>query len=258
MRRVIILQARMGSTRLPGKVLMPVLGKPLLAYEIERLQKVQQPHLLVVATTTNPEDNVIETLCKALKVQCFRGSELDVLDRFYDTAIAARAETIVRVTGDCPLIDPLVVSAIIDQFEESQLGKTPTDYCSNSLQRTFPRGLDAEVFSIGALEAAWQKAIEPVDREHVTGYLYQHPEQFNITQYQQAKNQSAHRWTVDTPEDFALIEQILTALYPEKPNFTQQDVLDLLKLHPDWSALNAHIEQVKPYQSSIQAGSAEL
>jgi spore coat polysaccharide biosynthesis protein SpsF len=240
----IILQARMGSGRLPGKVLMPVLGKPLLAYELERLQRVDNADALLVATTRLPEDDAIAALCAESGVPCHRGSETDVLDRYCQAAREVGAGRIVRVTGDCPLIDPEVVGAVIDAFDAAALSREPADYLSNTLERTFPRGLDVEVFSRDALETAWREAVDPAEREHVTPFIYRRPERFRIQQYRQAVNRSHLRWTVDVPEDFRLVETILTHLYPEKPDFGQEDVLRLLGRHPAWSAINAHVEQV--------------
>lgn len=241
----IILQARMGSSRLPGKVLMPVLGKPLLAYELERLQRVDNADTVLVATTRLPEDDAIAALCAETGVSCHRGSDADVLDRYYQAAQEVGAKRIVRVTGDCPLIDPEVVSAVIDAFDAAALSREPADYLSNTLERTFPRGLDVEIFSRDTLETAWKEAIDPAEREHVTPFIYRHPNRFRIQQYRQAVNRSHLRWTVDVPDDFRLVETILTHLYPDKPDFSQEDILRLLGGHPAWLAINAHVEQVR-------------
>lgn len=239
-KRIAILQARMTSSRLPGKILMPVLGKPLLAYEIERLQRCNNVDDLVVATTTNTQDDTVAEWCNQQDVPCFRGSEPDVLERFHGAAQQAQADVVIRVTGDCPLIDPLVVDAVIAAYESNTV-----DYASNTLDRTFPRGLDVEVFSATVLTTCHQEAFDPVDREHVTPYIYRHPERFTITQYRQPSNHSHLRWTVDTPEDLELIRRVIEALYPDKPDFSQADILALLDKNPDWSQINAHIEQIK-------------
>lgn len=243
---VIIVQARMTSTRLPGKVLMPVLGKPLLAYELERLQRCQQADALMVATTTNASDDRVVALCQELNVPVFRGAEQDVLSRYHGAAQQAQAETVVRVTADCPLIDPSVVDTVIAHFKAAQTGPQSTlDYASNTLVRSYPRGLDVEVFSRSALEMAQQEAIEPAHREHVTPFFYHNPQRFRLASLEAPQNWGHHRWTVDTPEDFELARRILEALYPVKPSFDCRDVLTLLEQHPDWVALNAHIEQIK-------------
>ncbi|MBW4459623.1 MAG: glycosyltransferase family protein [Nodosilinea sp. WJT8-NPBG4] len=236
----IIVQARMTSTRLPGKVLKPVLGKPLLAYQIERLKRVKAADNIVVATTQNDADGPIVKLCQALAVDCFRGSEQDVLARYSGAAQASQADVVVRVTSDCPLIDPEIVDQVI-QVYVAQFDRY--DYVSNSLQRSYPRGLDTEVFSTRALEQAHREATAPPDREHVTPFIYNHPNRYGIGQVTAAQDLSHHRWTVDTPEDFELIERMLEALYPQVPDFTLQDCLNLIDQHPDWPTINSHVEQ---------------
>lgn len=240
MTTAIIVQARMTSTRLPGKVLKSVLGKPLLEYQIERLRRVEKAEALVIATTTNATDDPILEWCQALGVDVFRGSEQDVLSRYHGAAQAVRADVVVRVTSDCPLIDPQVIDQVIQVYRDSHV-----DYASNALQRTFPRGMDTEVLSFTALTEAHQEATDPPQREHVTPFIYQHPERYTIAHATYPQDLSHHRWTVDTPEDFELIRRILEGLYPQVPLFSLQDCLALLERHPDWSAINAHIEQKK-------------
>lgn len=230
----------MGSTRLPGKVLKPVMGKPLLAYQIERLAEVQQQRRLIILTTHLQEDDPIVAFCKEAQVECFRGDPLDVLDRFFQAAQKTSAKYILRSTADCPLIDPDWIDVGINCF--LSLDPTP-DYLSNTLERTFPRGLDFEIFPKTALEKAWRNAKEPWEREHVTPYIYRHQELFQLQNIAHTPSLAHHRWTVDTKEDFALITRILEALYPKKPRFRLQDIVDLLEKHPDWSQLNAHVEQ---------------
>lgn len=245
-RVVVILQARMGSTRLPDKPLKKVLGKPLLSYQIERLRRAKMVTEIVVATTTEPRDDTIVEFCHEAGIPVFRGSELDVLDRYYRAAIKYSADTVVRITGDCPLIDPIEVDRVVSFY----LNAYPRyDYVSNSLKRTFPRGLDTEVFSFQALERAASEAKRPEEREHVTLYMYEHPNHFQLGTVEQHEDQSHHRWTVDTNEDLELITRILTALYPHNSAFTTQDVLQLLKKHPDWVAINSNIIQ-KPVRGN--------
>lgn len=234
------MQARMGSTRLPGKVLKKVLGKPLLLYQIERLRRVALATNIVIATTSLPQDQVIVDLCKQHHIPVFCGSEEDVLNRYYLAAKQVNADVVVRVTADCPLIDPEVVNKIIAFY----LNHFPRyQYVSNTLDRTFPRGMDTEVFSFKALEQAFTDSKRPEEREHVTPYIYQNPQLFNLANVAYESNQSDHRWTVDTQEDFDLISAIITALYPTHPNFSMEDVLDLLKARPDWIKINAHVRQ---------------
>lgn len=240
MKTVIINQARMTSTRLPGKVLKEVMGKPLLEYQLERLKRVQLADEVVVATTTKETDDPIVELCDRLSVQLFRGSEDDVLSRCFNAAKEQVADVVVRVTSDCPLIDPMVVDQTIQYYLNHQ---PDIDYASNSLERTYPRGMDAEVFSFKALQTAFYEATAQPDREHVTSFIYRHPQRFHLSSVAYHCNQSQHRWTVDTSEDFELIRLILEALYSENPAFTLEDTLALLDKHPDWMTINAHIEQ---------------
>jgi spore coat polysaccharide biosynthesis protein SpsF len=242
MRTVIIVQARMTSTRLPGKVLKTVLNKPLLEYQIERLQRVKLADEVIVATTTNETDIPIVELCNRLGVPYFRGSENDVLARYYAAATVHQAEAIVRLTSDCPIIDPEVIDQVIGFYLQHH---PKNDYVSNSLSRSYPRGMDTEIFSMKALTEAFNEATEKPDREHVTPFIYSQPQRYSLANIAFAENQSCHRWTVDTPEDFELISRIIETLYTRKLHFTLEDCLELFKLHPDWVEINADIEQKK-------------
>ena len=230
----------MTSTRLPGKVLKSILGKPLLEYQLERLQRVKNSNIIVIATTVNPEDEPILELCKKLEVLWFRGSEMDVLSRYNDAAQAYDADVVVRVASDAPLIDPQIIDKLIC-FYLAYLGDY--DYVSNILDRTYPRGMDAEVFSFKALHEAANEAIAQPDREHVTPFIYRHPERYRIKQLQYHEDQSRHRWTIDTPEDFELVRRMVEILYPRQPEFTLEDCLEVLEQHPNWYFINAHIRQ---------------
>lgn len=240
MKTVIIVQARMTSTRLPGKVLIPVLGKPLLEYQLERLGRVKMAQQIVIATTKNDTDQPIVELCQRLGFGFFRGSEEDVLSRFYGASLKFRADNIVRITADCPLIDPIIIDNLIDKFLENYL---EVDYVSNTLKRTYPRGMDAEVFSFEVLSKILKNAADPYDREHVTPYIYRNQEQFRIINVENPQNSSQHRWTVDTEEDFELIRRMITVLYPKIRDFTMNDCLNLLDKYPEWQKINAHIQQ---------------
>ncbi|MBE9138811.1 glycosyltransferase family protein [Nodosilinea sp. LEGE 07088] len=240
MTTAIIVQARMTSTRLPGKVLKPVLGQPLLSYQIERLKRVTLADVIAIATTTNAADDPIVELSESLAVGCFRGAEHDVLSRYFGAAQAYAADVVVRVTSDCPLIDPQIMDEVIGYYLSH---RDRYDYISNSIQRTYPRGLDTEVFSTGTLEQAHREATAPPEREHVTPFIYNHPERYAIGQVTSPQDLSHHRWTVDTPEDFELIRRMLETLYPQVPNFTLQDCLDVIAQQPAWPAINSHIEQ---------------
>lgn len=240
MNTVIIAQARMTSTRLPGKVLKSILGKPLLAYFVERLQRASLANQVVIATTINATDEPIVQLCRAMSVGFTRGSEDDVLSRYYDAATVTGAEIIVRVTSDCPLIDPVLVDDAIGFFRENA---SSVDYVSNALETTYPRGMDVEVFSFQALREAHFESTRKPDREHVTPFLYTHPERYRIGEIRSPQDLSPHRWTVDTPDDLSLITHIIEALYPLKPAFQLADILELLDQHADWPLINANIHQ---------------
>lgn len=241
MRIEAFVQARMGSTRLPGKVLKKVLEKPLLDFLVERLLQSKEIDDVVILTSHLPTDDVIVAFCQERGIACFRGSEEDVLDRYYQAALQRKPDGIVRVTADCPLLDPEIVDQVIQVFREND----QIDYVSNTLERTFPRGLDVEVFSFRALQQAAQRANRSEEREHVTLYLYRHPEIFQLRNVAHTPSLGFHRWTVDTPEDFALIQLILEHLYSSNPQFRLDDVIQLLAQHPRWIELNAHIEQKK-------------
>ena len=242
MRIEAFIQARMGSTRLPGKVLMKVLGKPLLEFLIERLKDSHAIDGIVVLTSDQIADDAIVSFCEEKKIVYFRGSEEDVLKRYYQAAVWRNVEGIVRITADCPLIDPEVVDQVVYTFRNSY---PAWDYISNTLERTFPRGLDVEVFSFHALQEAFKNGRYPEEREHVTLYLYRHPELFHLRNIALDPSKGNYRWTVDTPEDFTLVRLILEHLYPRHPQFRLKEILDLLALQPEWSTINAHIEQKK-------------
>lgn len=241
-RVVEIIQARMGASRLPGKPLLEVMGRPLLSYQIERLKRCQKIDEIVIATTLHPRDEAIVDFCHSEKIPFFRGSEEDVLDRYYQAAKEFSADVIVRGTADCPLSDPGVVDDVVAFF----LDHYPSyDYVSNILSRTFPRGIDVEVFSMKSLNEAQNEAKKPEEREHVTPFLYRHPERFKLANIVRSPDESQHRWTVDTSEDFELISLILKDLYPKKSDFNLQDILEAFQAHPQWFTINSHIEQKK-------------
>lgn len=237
---VAIVQARLGSTRLPGKVLMEVLGKPLLGYLIDRVKTAKLIHEVVVATTTLKNDDQIALFCEQMHVPCFRGSVDDVLERFLGAAQMLSADVIVRITGDCPLMAPEVIDKVVSRY----LSHYPVvDYVSNTLKRSYPRGLDVEVFSYTSLKTAADKARLASEREHVTPYIYHHSELFTTESVIDNGDHSQLRWTVDTPEDFELISKLIAALYPQKPHFTFEDLLHILERHPEWQHINSHIQQ---------------
>ena len=237
--RAIIIQARMGSERLPGKVLRAIDGKTLLDILIDRLLLVKNASKVIVATTKNPKDDVLELKCRERNIPCFRGSEENVLERYLLAADFFSVNTLVRVTADCPLIDPRIIDRTISSYFEN-----PCDYASNSLQRTYPRGMDVEVFSYSALKRSAPLASKE-EQEHVTLFIYRHPELFRLLSVTQKENSSSHRWTVDTEEDFQLVSKLYLAVSKEHPHFSLEDLLQVCQKHPEWKQINAHIEQKK-------------
>ncbi|GFZ77934.1 spore coat protein [Compostibacillus humi] len=240
MKVVAIIQARMGSTRLPGKVLKKVLGKTLLEYQLERVQKSKRIDQVVIATTRLTRDDPIIEICQLLAVDYYRGSEMDVLSRYYEAALHYQADVVVRLTSDCPVIDPQVIDTVIDEY---LIQRPKFDYVSNTLERTYPRGMDTEVFSFQALEFSHQRAAESPFREHVTPFIYTNSNMFQCKSVCYEKDVSDHRWTVDTIEDFRLISKIIEHLYPQNKDFTLEDMLHLLEENRDWKKINEHIEQ---------------
>ena len=240
MRTVAIVQARMTSTRLPGKILRPILGRPMLALLVERLQRARRLDGVVVATTVRPTDDPVEALTRQLGVGCFRGSEDDVLDRVVRAARAFDAELIVEITGDCPLIDPGVIDELVDTFAAHDV-----DYVSNVLERTYPRGLDTQVFPTRVLEEVARLTQDPVDREHVSLYIYAHPERFRLLNVASGlpADAAALRLTVDTIEDLDLIRTVYEELYPLRPDFRLADVLSLFEERPSLRDINRDVQQ---------------
>ena len=240
MKTVIIVQARMTSTRLPGKVLAPVLDKPLLAYQLERLARCTLANVIVIATTLNRSDQPIIEFAAKQGVATYRGSEDDVLSRYHGAAHSYHADTVVRVTSDCPLIDPGVIDCVIREFG---IAPDKYDYVSNTLQRSYPRGMDTEVFGFETLDQAFREATLPAEREHVTPFIYHRPERYKLGNVCYPSDESRHRWTVDTKEDLELIRRMLETLYPSNPRFTLEDALAAAAAHPEWSSINQHIAQ---------------
>jgi spore coat polysaccharide biosynthesis protein SpsF len=240
MRKLIIVQARMTSTRLPGKVMKIVCDKPLLEHLIDRLKRVKYADQIVIATTVNETDNIIVELCKKLDISYCRGSEEDVLGRYYEAAVEYGGDVIIRITSDCPVIDPDVVGYLID-FYMKNLKKY--DYVTNTLKRTYPRGMDAEIVSFKALKEAHFNAYDPFDREHVTPFIRNRPTQYRLHNIKYSSDLSRYRLTVDTSEDMELIRRIFESLYYRNPLFSLKDMLDQMEHTPEWAAINAHIEQ---------------
>jgi spore coat polysaccharide biosynthesis protein SpsF len=234
---VAIIQARMGSTRLPGKVLRDLGGDTVLARVVSRVRRCRLVNDVVVATSKDPVDDIILKECQRLGTRVFRGCEQDVLDRYYCAAREAKAEVVVRITSDCPLIDPGVSDKTIQAFLDAR-----PDYASNVLERTYPRGLDTEVVTFAALESAWRDAREPYQREHVTPFFYQHPERFRLLSVKGDLDYSQYRWTLDTPEDLEFLRAVYARQMSQR-DLAWQDVLSMVEREPGLAEINRHIVQ---------------
>jgi len=248
---VAVLQVRMSSSRLPGKAFLPLLGEPMLCRQIERVRQARSLDELIVATSSASSDDVIAAECSRVGVKCSRGSLDDVLDRIHDAVAPTTATTVVRLTGDCPLICPDIIDAVV-AFREAG----GYDYASNALERTFPDGLDVEAMTRDALEISWAQARLPSEREHVTPYLWKHPELFRVGSYRCAVDYSAHRWTVDESVDYALVSAIFGRLYPRNPRFRMADMLQLVQSEPALQRLNAGIIRNAGYLKSLEKDTA--
>ncbi len=229
-----IIQARLSSTRLPAKTMALIGARPMLALQLERVRRAELVDDWVVATSDEEGDKPIQILCEVLGVHCFRGSLRDVLQRFYAAARPFAPSRVLRLTGDCPLSDPVLIDAVIAAHLQSG-----SDYSSNALERSFPDGLDVEVMRWECLVRARMEADLPSQREHVTAYIYQHPEQFILESHKADADYSRHRWAVDHPEDLALLRVVFSELYATKPCFSWQDVLSLVETRPELALMNA-------------------
>lgn len=233
------IEARMTSTRLPGKVLAPCLGKPMLELMVERVRRVPSLDGIIIATTTNRTDDPVAALAERLGVGCWRGSEEDVLTRVLEAARAHRVDVVVELTGDCPLIDPEIVERVIQEYRHAG-----ADYVSNVLTRSYPIGMDTEVFATNVLEDVARRTDDPVDREHVSVYIYRHPEIYTLGNVAAPPRceRPRLRLTLDTTEDLQVIRSVFEALYPANPEFSLADVLAFLDRKPEISAINAHVQ----------------
>jgi spore coat polysaccharide biosynthesis protein SpsF len=237
-----IIQARVGSTRLPGKVLRDIEGDTMLARVVHRLRRARLIDEVLVATSERAADDAVVQESRRCSVAAFRGDESDVLERYFRAAQFSRAEVIVRITSDCPLIDPEITDKTIRAF----LDQRP-DYASNVVHRTYPRGLDTEVMTMEALERAAQQARQPHEREHVTPYLYEHPAEFKILSVTGDRDYSQYRWTVDTAEDLELVRAIYARLSGQG-KFGWRDVLTLLEREPQLAVINRAVVQKAAHQ----------
>lgn len=236
------MQARVGSSRLPGKVLKEICGKTVLEHDVNRLKLVNNIDEIVIATTIEKQDEKIVDEAQRLGVKYFRGSESDVLSRYYFAAKENNADIVVRVTSDCPCLDYNILNDMInkylDEYEDS-------NYMSNTVERSYPRGYDAEIFSFKALEEAYNNAEKDYEREHVTPYIYDLNNNFKILSYKNSKDYSKYRITLDTKEDFEVIRAIYKNLFNKKGYFLLNDVIEFLDSNPQIVEINKEIEQKK-------------
>lgn len=240
MKTTVIIQARMGSTRLPGKVLKLILGQPILARMIDRVKLAKTLDQIIIATSTKSADSAIVRLAKKLNIAYFRGPETDVLSRYYQAAQKFSADPIVRLTGDCPLIDPSIIDQAVTAFKADSY-----DYVSNVHRRSYPRGMDVEVFSFKALKTAWSTTRSSYDREHVTPFIYNPSNNFKLKHIiaPSGLHRPELRLVVDEMADLKLVRQIYRWLYPQKPQFKLEDILHLLDQHPQLISLNRSVAQ---------------
>jgi len=240
-----IIQARMGSTRLPGKVLLPILGRPMLHYQIERIHRCPGVDRIVVATTTAPYDDTVEIWCANNRILCHRCPEDNVLERYVQAARRFHAERIVRLTGDCPLLDPVVCGRIIASHAAAGV-----DYARTG--QSFAEGLDCEVLTTEALERAHREARLPSQREHLTMYIVENPNRFSLLTVENEMDEGRYRITVDEPADFEVVSRIFEALYPQRgPDFGFFQIRCYLDAHPEIMALNSTIIRNEGYLKSL-------
>lgn len=242
MKKAAIIQTRMCSTRLPGKVMKIIMDKPIIEHVVNRVKASKEIDDIIIATTIKKEDDIILEEAKKLNVKYFRGSENDVLSRYYYAAKENNADVVIRITSDCPLVDPKIIDKMIKTFIETSK-KEKIDYLSNTIERTYPRGLDVEVFNFETLEKAFQEANMPYQREHVTPYIYENLDVFKIKQFKNNVDYSDYRLTLDTIEDLKVIEMIYKDLYSGNKLFYMDDIIKYLGKHPEILELNKDIRQ---------------
>jgi spore coat polysaccharide biosynthesis protein SpsF len=240
MRIGIIVQARMGSTRFPGKVLKEIQGKSLLELQFNRLKRSQKVDTVIIATSEENIDDCIAELCENLGIPCFRGSEKDVLERYYLAAKHYDLDVIIRTNGDCPFIDATVIDKLIGIW---QLNFPKLDYVSNILEETFPLGMHIEVFSLSTIKRALDESIADEEREHVTAYIYRNTQKFNVLNVRNEQDLSSYRWTVDYPEDFMFVEEIYKRFSVDDSSFGMHDIVTLLKKEPELMKINSYYKK---------------
>jgi spore coat polysaccharide biosynthesis protein SpsF len=239
-----IIQARLGSTRFPGKILAEICGKPLIWHVVERLRWSKNIREIVLATTDNKGDDDLFGWAQDNQIKVFRGSEDDVLARYYYAACESNASVILRVTADDPFKDPDIIDNVYDLFQSKKL-----DFAYNNNPPTFPEGLDTEIFSFSAIRKAFNESADPYEREHVTQYFYRNPELFRQFNFSFSQDLSHLRWTIDNPEDFQMVTEIYNSLYKEGEIFKFQDILQLITVKPYLSEINKNVSRSAMYQN---------
>ncbi len=251
LRVVTVIQARTGSSRLPGKVLLPLAGKPLLVRMVERVLRATHAGMVVVATTTESDDDPIESICQEYGWNIYRGHSTDLLDRHYQAAKLFQANAVVKIPSDCPLIDPSIIDKVLSVFLENN---THIDFVSNLHPATYPDGNDVEVMKFSALETAWNEATLPMEREHTTPYIWERPDRFKLLNvaWESGLNYSmTHRWTIDYPEDYNFISRVYDELFESNPNFGLNDILNLLQTKPEIFEINSKFAGVNWYRNHL-------
>jgi spore coat polysaccharide biosynthesis protein SpsF len=238
MRVAVIIQARMGSTRLPGKVLIDLGGRPMLAWVVDRVRRAKTADAVIVATTSAPQDDVVADYTRGLDAGLFRGDEHDVLDRYHRAASECGADLVVRITADCPLIDPDLLDRVVTTLRDAS---PRASFASNTIERSFPRGLDVEAMWSADLARLNKIAREPHDRAHVFPYVYEHPDEFPAVGVSDPVDRSWMRWTVDTPEDLEFVRHVVASLPPGETSW--RGVLAVIERHPEWLEINRHVPQ---------------
>ncbi len=248
---VIVVQARMTSTRLPGKVLMPILGKSLLYRMIERLQMIRHKATIVIAIPEEKADYVIEQEAAEMNIPCFRGSLNNLLDRHYRAGLKYNAGIVLKIPSDCPLIDPRIIDQVLDFYFEHE---GEYDFVSNLHPATTPDGNDVEIMTMACIEKAWKEAQKPMELEHTTPYIWENPDKFRIANvpWDTGLDYSmSHRFTIDYEADYQFIKRVFEELYPEKPDFSCADILELLNKKPEIYNINAQYAGVNWYRNHL-------
>jgi spore coat polysaccharide biosynthesis protein SpsF len=248
---VIVVQARMSSSRLPGKVMLPILGKTLLYRMIERLRLIRNEAQIIIATSQESADDIVAQEAAAMNAACFRGSLNNLLDRHYQAAKQAGASIVLKIPSDCPLIDPAIIDEVLDVYFADP---EKYDYISNLHPATFPDGNDVEIMTMDCLEKTWLEAKSPLELEHTTPYIWENQNKFRIANviWNTGKDYSmSHRFTIDYEEDYRFINRVFEELYPANPAFTCADILNLLDKKPDIYNINAQHAGVNWYRNHL-------